>query len=144
MKNFIFEHILSTIMELYASPHLPRNGVQVVIDNYDRLLRLVLLPCLKSDLKKTISNNSSLEDKLKELDDTVSKYGSIFCEVDTEDKRFEILKNRGLSDPIPFEFEGTLQENENDVLESKPKQGVYVPLARSLKLFLKNQACLKI
>lgn len=154
--NFILLHLTTIILELYADPSLPRSNVQNFIDKFDFLLKTIILPCISNDMKNILisgvaeNTETTNEDDKKKKKDQIKKkieqciifYSNVLEKVNTESKRLTILQEKGFEDPLDFLIgsdlvQTDLDDPENDHFVSGPrKYGFYVPLKKSLKMFL--------
>ena len=135
----ILNYIITFILSLYGNDSLPRKIVSEVIDFFNNFLQDIYIPALKNDIITILKNNKIEGECLKNIEDCFKRNSKIFEYVDTELKRFSILKKKGLIDYKEFEigvkFTNKLIDN-GTKLAPETMMGVYVPLAESLKVFL--------
>lgn len=137
---FVLNQVLGFILALYGDPGLPRTIVQNLIDFVKTFVRSTYLPSLKKDLLGILQNENISPYCLYEIDKCFERHCNVFDAVDTESKRFSILKQKGLLlDYQEFEFGKTYVHdivNNTEVLTPQSMYGIHIPLRHSLKLFL--------
>lgn len=140
-RPFILNHILTFILTLYGDPSLPRKIVQTVVDHMDNLFRNAILASLLNDILSVLKEKNLEDATLRAIEEQFSNYSTVFDDVSTEPKRFNILKPNGLIDfewyTIGITFVKKVVVNiEVAVPEKLP--GIYVPLRKTMKLFLET------
>lgn len=99
------------MLTLCSDPGLPRKIVQLVIDYLQSFIRNIYVPFLKKDIANILRDANILTESLKEINDKCFEtYSTIFDALDTEAKRFSILKSRGFIDSQEFVI-GSCYEN---------------------------------
>lgn len=135
----IVNQILSFILILYGDPNLPRNIVQNVIIFVKDFIKNTLLSALKNDILNILKNENITAQSLYKINECFENYGHFFDSLDTEYKRFSVLKKRGFLDvekfPIGKTFEKTIVDNKS-VFIPVSMFGYQIPLRESLRLFL--------
>lgn len=137
--TLLLNHIITFILSLYGNDSLPRKIVSEVIDFFNKFLQDIFIPDLKNDIVSILKNNKIEGECLKSIENCLNKHSKIFEYVDSEPKRFSILKTKGMLDYEEFEFGIKFVDKiiDNDLkLVPEAMNGVYVPLAKSLKVFL--------
>lgn len=90
----MINYIISFILSLYGDPNLPRKIVDVVITFFNSFLQEVYVPSLKKDILAVLERENIGDSSLMEIKKCFDKYGTIFEKVNTEAKRFQLLKKR--------------------------------------------------
>ena len=135
----ILNSIISFILILYGDPVYPRKIVQVVVHFMDHFIRKVYLPSLKSEILEILEKGCKDDLCSDEIEQCFMKYSNVFKPVATEHKRFKLLRKKGF-----FEYEEFIigEKFSEKLVESEVRlvpefiYGVYVPLRKTLKLFL--------
>lgn len=135
----IFNHILSLILYLYGSLDLSRKVVQDVISYIIDFNKTVYLASIKRDILDILKNDNISDYSLLRIEECFEQHGDVFHVVDSESKRFNILRGRGFIDVKQF-FIGTtfkhVCEDDSDTAVPENMFGFYIPLKESLKIFL--------
>lgn len=135
----IINHILTFILALYADPNLPRKVVSTVITFFSNFLINIFIPSLKHEILAVLRNENISDSSVKEIEKCFDRYSFIFNDVDSESKRFTILKKRGLLDIEEFSIGTKLTETivgNSRILVPKDMLGIVIPLKKSLRMFL--------
>lgn len=90
----IVNQILSFILILYGDPNLPRNIVQNVIIFVKDFIKNTLLSALKNDILNILKNENITAQSLYKINECFENYGHFFDSLDTEYKRFSVLKKK--------------------------------------------------
>ena len=135
----ILNKILGFILSLYGEPSLQRKVVQNVIDYFHEFLKETYLPSLQNDIMDILKNEKISDYNLHRIQSCFNKYGNIFENVNTENKRFALLKPKGFIDREEF-FIGRVYEtviiDNKEVSIPENMYGIRIPLRNSLKVFL--------
>lgn len=126
----VINHILTFILCLYGDPNLPRKIVDDVMKFIHDFLISIFVPSLKSDILSILKRENISNSVLYEINQCFDQHGKIFETVDTESKRFHLLRQRGFIDFKKFPIGITLEEKivDNDaVLLPETVHGVYIP-----------------
>lgn len=135
----IVNHIVTFILFLYGDTNLPRKDVNDVINFFHEFVSTIFITSLREDISMILKKKIIPESTLKEMNRCFNRYSTIFLHVDTESKRFLLLRNKGLVDHKNFTIGTTFTEtiSGNDIkLVPESIEGVFIPLRESLKLFL--------
>ena len=113
--------------------------LQTIVNFLHNFICNILLVHIKQDIITFLKKNNIPEPALIEIKQYLEKYISIFEEVSTKDKRFQIFRNRGLIDHKEF-YLGTklVDEDVGNGVQLVPMSmhGIYFPLSQTLKFFL--------
>ena len=91
------------------------------------------IPALKNDITAILKEKSVADSSIKEIENLLDKYSSILENVDSEHKRFKLLKQQGLINGRTYV---------EQIVEGLPRfvpenlNAMYIPLQESLKQFL--------
>ena len=135
----IIDQVLQFILSLYGDLALPRKVVDDTIDFLNNFIRSTYTPTLKNDIQAILKNKSISDFTLKDIEKCFDKYSVIFENVNTEAKRFQLLRRKGFIDFEEFKIGTTfVQKLVNNEMVFVPDDilGVRIPLQKSLKLFL--------
>lgn len=128
------------IITFYGNTHLPREIVQTIIDSWSKFVSVYFLPSIKHDIINCIKNEKDTNRLLTKIDKILAKYDTIFVEVDSEHKRFNILKTYGFIQPKEYRIGVGLEEqsigNDSKIVQVF-KYGVSIPLSDALKFYLR-------
>ena len=141
-ENIIFKHLISIILMLYGYSSLPRKIVQTDIDSWTDLIINTIFASLKADILEILKNDNI---PAKKIDDCFNKYKSIFKRVDSEHKRFKILKQYGKLDFQEYVVDSLLEKkvaNQTTELIVRNIYGIHVSLESTLKM--NYVVCLKV
>lgn len=135
----ILNKILGFILTLYADPTLPRKIVQDVINYYERFIKFTFIPSLKVDILDILKEENISPNSFQRLEKCFNQHIDIFGYVNTEFKRFNLLRERGLIDEeelfIGRSYETEISEDGNRIVPDC-MYAVHIPLKKSLKAFL--------
>lgn len=123
---------------MYANFQYPRKLVQEVIEYKIDFVNNLLLPSLKFNIIDIITENNDKEAMIRKVEECFQRHGTIFDTVDTDAKRFQLLKSRGYIDYEKILLGERLEEtlvNNASVLKLK-YYGIFVPLRETIKIFL--------
>lgn len=93
----ILNHILKFLLSLYANPNLPRKIVQDFVNYMKEFLNDMYIPSLKNDIINILKDENLTKTSSEKLEKCFQEYASIFNSVETERRRFELLKRIGLT-----------------------------------------------
>lgn len=131
----LLNHILTFLLTLYSQETLNRKIVLFIIRYFSKFLIKIFLPTLKIEILKCVK----IDKPKKEIDLCFQKICKIFSQVDTEDKIFYLLKEKGYGEPkfdkVGIKFVDKIINNEHHSVPEDILQ-VYVPLRHSLQIFL--------
>lgn len=132
-------YILTFILFLYGDSNLPRKVVDDVMNFCHEFVSTIFIPSLRDDILTILKNENIPKSTLSEINRCFYRYSTIFANVDTEPKRFHLLKKKGFIDHKYFTIGTSLTETivDNEVkLVPESIQGIFLPLRETLKLFL--------
>ena len=135
----IFNHLLGFILHLYGTLDLSRKFVQEIINYLIDFNKTTYLPSIKQNVLDILSNKNISDDALRRIDDCFQEHADIFDAVDSESKRFNILRDRGFIDAKEFFIDRTFKHahaKDRDIAVPENMYGVHIPLKDSLKAFL--------
>ena len=127
------------MLMLYADPILPKRTVNDVISYMKKFVGKMLFVSIKKDIILVFEKYEVSPLVLKEVLNCIQNHEQIFIYIDTEDKRSNLLKQRGLIEPKEFVIGSTYEECLKDnkpILEPVSLVGFQIPLRKSLKAFL--------
>lgn len=126
--NTILQVLTSFILFLYSIDSLTRNIVLKILQFFSKFLNETFLPDLQEDVLSVLKKPNAA-DEIKYI---FSQYGGIFQYVDSENKIFARLNDKGFICPKPekigFKY---VHDHVEDIHQ------VYVPLTNSLTKFFK-------
>lgn len=134
----ILNQVLTLILMLYGDSSLPRNIVQKVISFLEKFTQSIL-STLKNDILIALKYENLSKDAKEKLDKIFRGYDVIFEQVSTEKKIFSFLKKKGMIKYEEYEIGSSFV---NAIVDNKMHlvyeilYGIYVPLGKTLKLFL--------
>ena len=137
--NYLLHHILTLILALYGDSSLPRKVVQIVIEHINYFICSIFLPALKNEILKHLEGENIRDETRDNIEKCFCNYSSIFTNVSTEHKRFELLRRKGFIDTEKFVIGNTFVQKlvgEKTLMVPQAMYGIRVPLPRTLKLFL--------
>ena len=94
-NNIVLKHLISIILMLYGNSSLPRKIVQTVLDSFTNLINNAIFVSLKADILQALQNENI---SIKKIDRCFDKYTKILESVNTEHKRFNILRKYEMID----------------------------------------------
>ena len=94
----ILNQILGFIIMLYANPMLPRKIVQEVVNYFTKFIKRTFIPSLKEDVLEILRSEQISDYSLRRVNNCFDRHADMFNYVDSEGKRFTLLRQRGLID----------------------------------------------
>ncbi|KAL7292930.1 hypothetical protein TKK_0013383 [Trichogramma kaykai] len=136
----LVNHLITIILMLYGDCCLPRNIVDRVIRYFNNYICTYFLPSLKNDVLEILQNDKNVSQKTYiRINSIFSRYDRVFDKVNSEQKIFGLLERVGFEKP-DMKVVGSKMiselENDSEKAEFEPIECVWIPLRKSLKIFL--------
>lgn len=132
--------LIRFILLLYAEPSLPRKIVDTVINSMHDVLKNYFFPSMENDILQLINTTTDKEKLTTLIKQCFVNHSNIFNKFTKETDRFKLLESKGFEHPLEFEIEKTYKEklsiSDSQNFVTTSFKGVYIPLRKSLKLFL--------
>ena len=135
----ILSYIIIFILNLYGDPNLPRNLLDTVIEFFHKFLHDIFMPDLKKDLMDILKDENISPEATINITSLMHDYGNCFDCVNSEKRRFAILRKKGFHDPQMIEIAASLSptlKNGANALSFEPINIAWIPLRDSLQDFL--------
>ena len=97
------------------------------------------MPSLKNDILNALQNENLSKQAIVDLESVFRDHSKLFEKINSESKRFYLLKNKGYCEPEIIDIGNVLQPRlfENDeILMFQPVHVIWIPLRKTLKTFL--------
>lgn len=135
----LLNYFLSFILFLYAEPSVTRKLVDIVVNEIENFVVKVYLPSIEHDVIGILQAANVDKKTVGDVQASFQRHKSIFDYINTEAKRFTLLKKKGFIDFQEFLIGSRFEQK---IVGNNPKMvptnmyGVHIPLKHSLKLFL--------
>ena len=129
----LFNCVLTFILSIYANSQYPRKLIQEILDFMYDFICNFFLPSLKADIIADLKKNNDSNTTLKNVEKCFQKHSTIFDNIRTESKRFQILQSKGFIQHEEYVIGKCFIEK---LVENGPKLvadftlGIHVPLRK--------------
>ncbi|KAJ8678369.1 hypothetical protein QAD02_014156 [Eretmocerus hayati] len=134
--------IVKFLLSLYSNPRIPRNVVQILVDNITHYSQKIQIPNIKKEISDILQGKCSTED-LRSIEKILIRHSNPFENLETEHKRFKYFEERGFYIPPQTKnISVTTREKKKGNKIARVEQYVtieYIPLKTSFKLFLEKK-----
>ena len=128
----LINHLLGFVLTLYSSLDISRKTVQDIIIYIQNFSRTMYLPSIQQDILTILREEKVKDYTLTRIEECFQDHAKIFDAINSEAKRFNILRDRGFVDPEPFfvgsHFQRVHTPEDGDILVPGEMFGYKIPL----------------